>query len=112
MRILGFLKREHVQHGGRENGRLVAPHAQLRRLGISGRKVKPAFEMLEAFGFVRRTSEGFRHGGKGAPATYALTWLPTWGSDRLRHLPTNDFQHVTEAEVMAFLAARKESERA
>ncbi|WP_372706885.1 hypothetical protein [Brevundimonas sp.] len=101
-KILGFLKLEHVRHGGAENGRLLAPHRQLRQGGISPRKVKPALDMLEAFGIIRCTSDGFRQGGRPNAATYALTWLPT--CDGL--LPRDDYKRVSEADVQAFLTER------
>lgn len=100
-RILTFLKIEHVQHGGAENGRLLAPHLQLRALGISGRKIKPALAMLEAFGFIRRTSDGSRMGGRPNAATYALTWLPTCDGS----LPTEDFKAITRLDAQAIMAA-------
>lgn len=98
-KILAFLKLEHVRHGGAENGRLVAPHRQLREGGISPRKVKPALEMLEAFGIIRCTSEGFRQGGRPNAATYALTWLPTCDGQ----LPTEDYRKIGRVMVSAYL---------
>lgn len=102
-KILMFLLREHAQHGGAENGRLLAPHAQLRALGISGRCIRPAFDMLVAFGMIRRTSETDdrlqrRQGGKENAATFALTWWPTWDGE----LPTEDFLKITTGDVLAF----------
>lgn len=111
-KILGFLKLEHVRHGGAENGRLMAPHRQLQALGISPRHIKPALAMLEAFGVIRCTTDGARLGGRPNAAKYALTWLPTCDGQ----LPTEDYRTVTRIDVSAyqtdryadrFIAARK-----
>lgn len=102
LKILGFLKLEHVRHGGAENGRLLAPHRQLRDGGISPRKVKPALAMLEAFGIIRCTSGGKRQGGRPNAATYALTWLPTCDGQK----PSAAYQRVTKADVEAFHSDR------
>lgn len=101
-KILAFLKLEHCRHGGAENGRLMAPHRQLREGGISPRKVKPALAMLEAFGIIRCTSDGFRQGGRPNAARYALTWLPTCDGQ----LPTEDYKRVTRADVQELLTQR------
>lgn len=98
LKILGFLKLEHVRHGGQENGRLLAPYRQLEALSISARHVKPALAMLEALGIIRVTSDGSRLGGRPNAATYALTWLPTCDGE----LPTEDYRRVTEAEAKAY----------
>lgn len=97
LKILGFLKLEHVRHGGTENGRLMAPYRQLEALGISARKIKPALVMLEAFGIIALTSNGSRMGGRPNAATYALTWLPT--CDGL--MPTETYKNVSAASVGA-----------
>ncbi|MBA3050039.1 MAG: hypothetical protein KKE42_08945 [Alphaproteobacteria bacterium] len=98
LKILGFLKLEHVRHGGAENGRLMAPYRQLEAQGISPRKIKPALAMLEAFGIIRCTSDGERLGGRPNAAKYALAWLPTCDGS----LPTDGYKRVTEAAVKAY----------
>lgn len=96
-RILDFLELEHMRHGGKENGRLLAPYAQLVAAGITRRDVRPAIDTLESLGFIRRTEHGERLGGRPNASRYALTWLPTWDGS----LPTEDFLQVTEADVRA-----------
>lgn len=110
LKILGFLKLEHVRHGGAENGRLLAPYRQLEALSISARHVKPALAMLEALGIIRVTSDGSRMGGRPNAAKYALTWLPTCDGA----LPTADYRRVTEAEAKAYRppAPRRKTEAA
>lgn len=102
VKILGFLKLEHVRHGGAENGRLMAPYRQLQAQGISPRKIKPALAMLEAFGIIRCTSDGERLGGRPNAAKYALAWLPTCDGS----LPSAGYRTVTEAMVKAYQVER------
>ena len=103
LKILTFIKTEHCRHGGTENGNLMAPHRQLKAIGISPRKIKPALEMLEAFGIIRCTSDGSRLGGRPNAATYALTWYPTQDGA----LPTEAYKAITRLDVEAFMAAAK-----
>lgn len=99
-KVLHFLKLEHVRHGGKENGLLLAPHRQLQTVArISPKNIKTALEMLQAFGLVRLTSSGERLGGRPNAATYALTWLPT--CDGL--MPTEDYKKVSAERVEAIL---------
>jgi hypothetical protein len=70
-RFLDFLMGEHMDHGGRENGFLLAPRRQLEGSGIGARHVSAAIEEAERFGFV-----DIKRGVGRRPSTYALTWLP------------------------------------
>lgn len=103
-KVLAFLKIEHIAHAGTENGLLKAPHEQLRKhWRISPRKICEAFDMLEAFGLIRRTGNRYRHGGREGAMTYALTWLPTADGE----LPTEEYRAVSRADVDAYLASTK-----
>ncbi|KAK3673072.1 hypothetical protein LTR37_021571 [Vermiconidia calcicola] len=103
LRILAFLKLEHLRHGGAENGLLQAPYRQLELLGISSRNVHPALRMLEVMGFIRLTSDGTRLGGRPNAATYALTWLPTCDG----RPPTEDYKRISGAHIKAYKAEKK-----
>lgn len=103
LKILGFLKLEHLRHGGAENGLLQAPYRQLELLGISARNVHPALRMLEELGFIRLTSDGFRLGGRPSAARYALTWLPTCDG----RPPTEDYKRISVADIKAYKAEKK-----
>lgn len=90
-RLLDFLMIEHMRHGGKENGRLLAPRRQLEAFGISSHLVSEAIAEVEKLGFVDvKRGEGRR------PSTYALTWLPTGdgaeASNRWRSVATADQQ--------------------
>ena len=107
-RIIDFLEIEHLAHGGQENGQLVAPYAQLQKAGVSSRDIRGAFDMLEAFGIVRRTDEQRhrreRQGGRKNTSRFRLTWLPDYGRDEL---PTCDYERVTQAEIDQFFEQRR-----
>jgi hypothetical protein len=68
-RVLVFLMRELLRHGGKNNGQLKAPHRQLVEFGISASLVSSAIEELEVAGLVRCTRKGR------AASLFALTWL-------------------------------------
>lgn len=102
-RILDFLELEHLRHGGAENGRLLAPYAQLVAWGVTKRDIAPAIATLVRYGFIRRTEHGERLGGRPNATRYALTWLPTVDGQ----LPTEDFRKVTHADVLDWEAERK-----
>lgn len=69
-RFIDFLKREHMRHGGKENGKLKAPWRQLETYGIGARRIGEAITEAERLGLV----EVHRHGMRTA-STYTLTCL-------------------------------------
>lgn len=71
-RLVDFLVREHMRHGGAENGLLKAPQHQLELFGIGARYIAEAIAQADVLGFVDVRRNGMR-----AATTYTLTWLPT-----------------------------------
>jgi hypothetical protein len=69
-RFIDFLMLEHMRHGGKENGALLAPRQQLKLFGIGARYISAAIEEAEDLGFV-----DCRRGVGRRPSVYALTWL-------------------------------------
>jgi hypothetical protein len=70
-RLIEFVMIEHMRHGGKANGALMAPRLQLEEFGIGARHISAAIE--EAVG------KGIINCGRGTgrkPNLYALTWLP------------------------------------
>ena len=59
-RVLVFLMRELLRHGGKGNGQLKAPHRQLVAFGVSASLVSSAIKELEAAGLVRCRRQGRR----------------------------------------------------
>jgi hypothetical protein len=75
-RFIDFLMLEHLRHGGRHNGKLVAPYTQLQTFGISNRtRVAQAIHEAEAAGLVDCHRSGMR-----TATTYTLNWLPRYDS--------------------------------
>ena len=75
-RVLTFLMREHLTHGGKENGFLAAPYDQLMQCGISRYLVRPALDELVASRLVEVTHRGLGWtGGKPDRSMYRLTFL-------------------------------------
>jgi hypothetical protein len=73
--VLSRLEIEHAHHGGRDNGALPLPYAQLVGYGLQRRSIAPAIRELEALGFIRTTRKGCA--GNAAwrqPALYRLTY--------------------------------------
>ena len=81
-RLCDFLMLEHMRHGGRQNGNLLAPHRQLVEFGIGGRFIAGTFRNLEKRGLIRCQ----RHDAY-SPNTYTLTWRSSCGTP-----PTNDWR--------------------
>jgi hypothetical protein len=82
-RFVDFLMIEHMNKGGKHNGKLRAPFRQLGAFGIGLRLIKDAIAEAEKLGLV-----DCHRGGMRVATTYALTWLPlhdgTPASDRWR----------------------------
>jgi hypothetical protein len=102
-RLIDFLLIEHMRHGGRENGRLLAPRRQLEAFGIATHFVSTAIEETERVGLL-----DCKRGVGRAPSVYGLTWLPR-GNDP----PTNRWRRheATAAEVIASRKSRKTRKR-
>lgn len=84
-RLLDFLMLEHMRHGAKANGKLVAPRVQLAQFGIGRRFISGAIDEVEKLGFVDA-----KHGTGRTPNTYALTWLPLFDGTE----PTNRWSTV------------------
>jgi hypothetical protein len=70
-RLIDFLLIEHMRHGGKQNGDLLAPRRQLVEFGIGEHFISSAIDEVERLGLV----DCNRGIGRRA-STYALTWLP------------------------------------
>jgi hypothetical protein len=51
-RLIEFLMIEHIRHGGKANGKLLAPRRQLARSGIGTRHISTAIEEAVRLGFI------------------------------------------------------------
>jgi hypothetical protein len=70
-RLLDFLMLEHMRHGGKANGRLIAPRRQLEKFRIGQHFVSSAIEECQRVGL------HFCQRGTGRSLSrYTVTWLP------------------------------------
>src|SRR5262249_9287878 len=108
MSLLNFLIHEHLHHGGKENGNLVAPYSQLQSYRVGGGCIRapailPTIDAAVRLGLIRVTPGGHRRG----PSRYALTWLPT----RDGKGPSRDYLAILPETIRAIAEARKKKQR-
>jgi len=96
-RFVEFLMIEHMRHGGKANGKLLAPRRQLEQFGIGSHFISSAIEECEHIGLVN-----VRRGVGRRPSLYALTWLPLCDGSE----PSNGFLRRDDA-AQAIIAAKK-----
>ena len=72
-RLIDFLLREHCNHAGRENGRLVATHEQLKAYGMTAESIRRAIEQCKRLGLIEH-QRGGRWAGTNAPSRFRLTF--------------------------------------
>jgi hypothetical protein len=89
--LIDFLLIEHMKHGGKANGKLVAPWSQLRKFGIGDHFIAAAIEHCERVGLI-----DCRRGVGRRPTVFALTWLPRCDSAP----PSNRWQ-TYQTEIIA-----------
>lgn len=90
-RLISFLMREHLSHGGKENGKLKATHRQLQGDGIGARHVAGAIRSAEELGLIRCQRAGLR-----IMTTFSLTWLPLHD----RTAPTDEWRSYQNPSLM------------
>jgi len=101
--LMDFLIIDHMQHAGRENGRLKATYDQLAERGIPRKLVSSAVQELVELGLLERTSKG----GRNMPSLYRLTFLHTADAK-----PTDEWRRISAemasgtAEVMKAMRRR------
>ncbi len=72
-RLIDFLLIEHCNHAGRENGRLLATHEQLRAYGMTAESIRRAIEECERLGLIGH-QRGGRWAGTNRPSRFRLTF--------------------------------------
>ena len=103
-RVVDALEREHLHHGGRNNGQLVMTYAQLVRQGASRSKIKAALDELEDAGLVKVRMTGGIGLGERRPSRYELTYLPVAG-----RAPSHDWRGMTQSQLDAARRDRKDA---
>jgi hypothetical protein len=98
-RLVEFLLLEHMSNGGKENGRLKAPHRQLEAFGIAARLVAAAIRDAERLGLVACHRRGMK-----VASLYTITWLP----HRDGSPATNRWQAYRNPALTALIASKIE----
>ena len=97
--LLEFLMIEHMRHGGKRNGFLLAPRRQLVVFGIDTHLISSVIDEAEQLGVV-----DCKRGTGRRPSVYSLTWLPL--SDGAE--PTNRWRNC-DAKAAEISAARRQA---
>ena len=93
--IMHRLEKEHMAHGGAENGKLVVTHRQFEEWGIHRDFVGPAIRELVALGFVEITEKGHAGvGGHGEANRFRLSYV----NDKHGVPPTDEWRCITTIE--------------
>ena len=93
-KLVDALMAEHADHGGLENGNLMAPYNMLQSRGMRRGNILNAIVEAEALGIVDPTRGVRSYGSRRAPSSYRLTWLGT--PDGL--MATNEWRAIKTTE--------------
>jgi len=102
-RLIDALQCEHTAHAGRENGRLIRTHEQLREYGLTSDCIREAIDEAEFLGLVRCQRDG-RYNGSNQPSLYRLTFY----ADRDGNPATNDWKRVTQEQISEWQEDRRQ----
>jgi hypothetical protein len=108
-RILLRLEIEHLNHAGRDNGKLPTTFDDFQEFGIHRDAIGPALREVCALGFVELTRPGRGGTGKYRRANlFRLTYLPTSHA-----AATDDWRNIKNAKHAEFVVrrARKKKRR-
>jgi hypothetical protein len=93
-RALLRLEIELMQHGGKNNGKLIVTYNDFVAFGMHRSTVAPAIRLLVEVGLVEITVRGWRLATHGRPARYRLTYLEAYGKpptdEWAAYLPSHD----------------------
>ena len=78
-RVLVRLEIELMQHGGKNNGKLIVTYNDFVAFGMHRSTVAPAIRLLATLGLIEITLRGWRLAAHGRPARYRLTYLEAFG---------------------------------
>jgi len=92
-KLVDAVMAEHADHGGLENGNLMAPYNMLQARGMRRGNILNAIVEAEALGIVDPRRGVRSYGSRKAPSRYRLTWLGT--PDGLT--PTNEWKSIQTA---------------
>jgi hypothetical protein len=99
--VMHRLEKEHMDHGGAENGRLIVTHRQFEGWGVHRDSVSPAIRELVALGFGEVTRQGKAGvGGHGEANRFRLTYV----NNKYGVPPTDEWRRVATIEEAGRIA--------
>ena len=112
IRLIDFLLIRHMQHGGSENGQLVATYDELVEHGIARRLVHKTIQEAESLNLIRVE----RGGRKGYAQNYCSKFRLTFLVERLIDAkkivyfgtPTNEWRKITPGQAAAIANKKPE----
>jgi hypothetical protein len=93
-KVIERLMIEHMKHGGKNNGRLICTYLDFIAFQIRDRSIADGLGQAVELGFVEVTARGGRFAGRGQPAQYRLTFMPTDGAE-----PTDEWRGIRENNI-------------
>jgi hypothetical protein len=110
-RLIDFLMIEHLQHGGSENGWLLATYDQLVNFGLHRRYVHAAITEAERLGLVVVERGGRKGRTRRHASKFRLTFLPSREINLEGHpyyaMPTGEWRRTTETDVFRIRAQNR-----
>jgi hypothetical protein len=106
--LMHRLEKEHMDHGGAENGRLIVTHRQFEGWGVHRDSVGSAIRETTALGFVEVTGHGHASvGGHGEANRFRLTYV----NDKYGVPPTDEWQRITSLSDAKRIAKEARAEK-
>lgn len=110
-RLLDRIEREHMEHGGADNGELVVTYNDFVTAGLRRQTVSKAIHQAEALGFIKVERRGYMRGQPSMlPNRFLLTYVQ--GRDRVSvggrkeaPIATNDWMKLDCDEAVAIALA-------
>jgi hypothetical protein len=103
IRTLRRIEIEHVEHGGKDNGRLPVTHADIKRHGVGRKYIPSSLRVLQGLGLIDCTERGRAGSGEfRKPSLWRLTYITTaqkGASGTVWIEPTHEWSKIETAEA-------------
>jgi hypothetical protein len=114
-KLVDALMTEWADHGGKENGNLLAPYDMLEERGMRRQTVLDVVTEAKALGIVEPTRGRRSHGSRKQPSIYRLTWLGTpdglTASHEWKSVKTAEEAHIRVRNALDVLQRERATKR-